>query len=153
MFIEGLRCPAPLPTAPARHRVGFLLAHTLAHTLCFLAQVLEDRVDVLGCEAQQGAQRLVRLEGQVQESSKRLARLEDAAEAGQAAASLARASSSGTAGDALAALQGHLLAQQQKLQAHADSLAAGIRQGLAGQVGAGLGSGLVGRAGEWRRPL
>lgn len=77
------------------------------------------------------ARRLEVVELEVQEAAHRLTRLEAAQEAGAAALKLARGSSDG---GGLAALQGHLLAQQQKLQAHMEGLAAGIQQAIPGQV-------------------
>ncbi|KAI3430254.1 hypothetical protein D9Q98_004850 [Chlorella vulgaris] len=91
----------------------------------------QGRADAAEAEAMKSARRLEVVELEVQEAAHRLTRLEAAQEAGAAALKLARGSSDG---GGLAALQGHLLAQQQKLQAHMEGLAAGIQQAIPGQV-------------------
>jgi len=88
----------------------------------------------MGSQMQADTERLAALDVEVKVGAERLTRLEAHAEAEAAAAKLLRASSSGSREDTLAALQGQLLAQQQKLQAQMESLASGIRQGIPGQA-------------------
>lgn len=97
------------------------------------------RLTELSVKVEDKAAQLVQLDGKLESGTARITRLEEQQEATAAAARLARASSSGNSADTLAALQGHLLAQQQKLEQKMESLAAGIRQNLPGQVrGSGL---------------
>ena len=76
---------------------------------------------------------------QVDENRQAVLRLESAAAAREEASSLLRRTSSSGSSKALEALQGHLLSQQQRLQAQMEALAAGIKQGIPGTVSSAVG--------------
>ncbi|KAI7840130.1 hypothetical protein COHA_006169 [Chlorella ohadii] len=84
-------------------------------------------------------ERVAAIDEQVAASTRRISALEEAQELSSSAARLVRASSSGSSADTLAALQSHLLVQQQKLQAQMEALGAGIRQAVPGQVSEAVG--------------
>lgn len=76
----------------------------------------------------------------MQQGDHRLTRLEEWQEAGAASSTPLRASSSSASsrkssgGDALAALQAQVQAQQQRLQGQMEALAAGVQKSIPGQA-------------------